>query len=128
MVNEIPVPDESGENIIYIRPRMKWGVKNRVQGTAARIQMDMNAGKPLVLVTTAAYQVALMLNNIIRWEGPALKDFKLNEAGLDDLDPDHGDAVLNAINAANKAKTSPNPKPPTATISTSDGATNTPAG
>lgn len=128
MANEIPVPDESGENIIYIRAgKMPWGIKNKVQSAAVQISVGMDGDGTQTRVTVAAYQYALMLHNIIRWEGPALKDFKLTQAGLDTLDADHGDAVLAEIQRQNPARTSPNPKSPTSSTSTSAGATSTPA-
>jgi hypothetical protein len=128
MVNEIPVPDESGENIIYIRAgKMPWGIKNKVQSAAVQIAVGADGDGAQTRVTVAAYQYALMLHNIIRWEGPALRDFRLTQAGLDTLDADHGDAVLAEIQRQNPAKTSPNVKPPTATTSTNAGAASTPA-
>jgi hypothetical protein len=128
MSNEpIAVPDESGENIIYIRAgKMPWGIKNKVQGAAVQISAGLAGNDPQTRITVAAYQAALMLHNIVRWEGPALQGFKLTQAGLDMLDPDHGDAVLTEIQRQNPARTSPNRTSPTTATSTSAGATNTP--
>ena len=108
---EIPVPDESGENIIYVRAgKMPWGIKNKVQSAAVQISVDLAGGNPRATVTTAAANAALMLHNILRWEGPALEKFSLTTAGLDTLDGDHGDAVMEAIARQNPTKKSPNPK------------------
>jgi hypothetical protein len=124
MVNEIPVPDESGQNIIYVRAGlMPWGIKNKVQSAGVRMGLD---GKPYVDVGLMSQ--ALMLRNIVRWEGPALKDFKLTPDGLDTLAGPHGDAVLAEINRQNPAATNPNGRSPTAITSTNAGATNTPVG
>ena len=113
MAEEVAVPDESGENIFYVRAgRMPWGVNNRVQGAAFQINIDMAGGKPKGVVAMAAYNAALMLHNILRWEGPALTGFTLTQAGLDTIDAGHGDAVLAEINRQNKPKASPNPKSP----------------
>lgn len=128
MTEPIAIPDESGENIIYIRAgRMPWGIKNKVQSAAVQISAGMAGDEPQTRITIAAYQAALLLHNIVRWEGPALKGFKLTAAGLDTLDADHGDAVLAAIQEQNPAKPSPNPKSPTSSTSINAGATSTPA-
>jgi hypothetical protein len=118
-VSKEPVPvTVDGENIIYIRPRMSYGVKQRVISAAAHVATDLSA-----VVDVGAYNLALLTENVVRWEGPMFAGHPCTPAEMEQLDPGDPllDAVLAEINTRNTEKetTDPNGSAP----SGSDGST-----
>lgn len=71
----VPISDGKG-NTIYIRAKMGYGIKNRVAGKAASVSTDGKSAD--VDVDVGAYQIALLVLNVLGWEGP---DFVDEETG-----------------------------------------------
>lgn len=111
-------------NVVYIRPRMNIGTKNKVQG--AMFKLDAQ-GKTLEL-DIGANLTALLQYNIIDWDGPDFRDKRgrkipctpENIALLVD-DPFFA-RVAEAIGERNKPLESPDPKSSDSSGSISDGA------
>jgi len=101
-------PDEQ-KNIIYIRPKMDYGTKQRVQGAIMHAYAGMGQealrAAPLDI---AAANIALLVHNVLSWRGPAFRDKAGAEIpcdaehieGLDDDEP-LVEAVLAEINRRN---------------------------
>lgn len=105
----VPVPDPKGSNnIIWIKARMDVETRGKVRSELAEMGTD---GKTPIIHAGAA-QLALLLHNIVRWEGPDLGLMSCTPAAIRMLDPadPHIEAVLNEIGARNTPKESPNPK------------------
>lgn len=100
-VNGQPVEVTVGENTILIRPKMDLGTKNRAMDALAQIGREK--GETELAVHLGAYQVALMVENIVAWHGPAFAGVACNAANIARLDPDEPlvELVLNEIVARN---------------------------
>lgn len=85
-VNGKPVDVTVGENTISIRPKMDLGAKNRCMDALAAIGREK--GETEMAVHLGAYQVALMVENIVAWSGPAFVGMPCNAANIIKLDPD----------------------------------------
>lgn len=115
-----------GDNTIYIKPRMDFGTKSRVQDALARISSGSStAGDTTILVTIGAQNLALMVHNIVAWDGPAFTDQQTGKlaactpANIERLDPDLPlvEAVLARISEVNL----PRGSSPNGTASTASG-------
>lgn len=111
-VSKEPVPVTlDGENIIYIRPRMSYGIRQRLLGMATHVTGQGKADFDL-----GVYNLALLTENVVRWEGPMFAGHPCTPAEMEQLDPDDLllDAVLSEINTRNMAKgdSDPNASPP----------------
>lgn len=104
----VEVQDDRG-NVVVIRKKMGFGVRNRVLSAAAK---GMTPGKSPEM-DIGAYNTALLLNNIVAWRGPDLDGVPISEAGLDDLDMALGDLVLAKITELNQSAVQTDPKEPT---------------
>lgn len=100
------------KNIIYIRPKMGYGIEQKVIGEAtkftqaAKSQNGSKAPAQTVEVNIGAYNMALLTNNILRWEGPEFSGIPCtdeNKAMLDDSDP-LVEMVLKEITERNRGK------------------------
>jgi len=100
-VNGQPVAVTLGENTIMIRPKMDFGVKNRCMDALAAIGQEN--GTADVALHIGAYQVALMVENIVGWQGPDFVGVACNAANIAKLDPDEPlvELVLQEIAARN---------------------------
>jgi hypothetical protein len=120
-VSKEPVPvnvPEDPDNTIYIKAKMDYGTKQRVQAAILRITAQ-DAGRTAdVPMDTAAYQIALLTHNVVRWEGPAFAGVACTPANIEALDPDEPllAAVLAEITARNTRAddADPNALPPSA--------------
>jgi hypothetical protein len=107
------------QDVIYIRPKMSYGVKQRLISKAAQISMSQGSiggnGKSTpnmeAAVDVGAYQLALLTFNVVRWGGPNFNGVLCIEANIERLDPDQPLVVkvLEEIEARNGSKPSPNP-------------------
>jgi hypothetical protein len=104
-ISDERVPVTVGDNTIFIRPKMSVGVKNRVIGAAAKVEgkgAEFNVG---------AYTTALLVHNVLGWEGPAFEGFKCTPENIEKLDPDESlvEAAIEEIARRNpQGKTDPN--------------------
>jgi hypothetical protein len=127
----VPIPefeagtvlDDDGQprrpNVIYIRPKMNYKTEAAVNAAALRI--DTSGASEM---HPEDYLVALLVQNIVRWEGPDFDGVPCTPSNIENLDPDepHIERVCDEIARRNKKKESPNPKsPPTANGSMSGG-------
>jgi hypothetical protein len=121
-VNDPPVPipefdagaviSDTPPNVIYIRSRMDIETRGKVSSELVKIggdnkTMEMQLGQN---------QTALLIHNIVRWEGPDFDGVPCDAAHIRTLDPNepHIEKVLREIDARNLKKVAPNPKPPIA--------------
>jgi hypothetical protein len=94
------IRDEAG-NTIWIRRKMGWGVRNRVNSAAT--QIGGTGGDMSSSVDIGAYRNALLLVNILAWDGPDLGGKPITQESLDDLDPELGERVYDRIGELNPA-------------------------
>src|SRR5687768_2881243 len=77
-VEDEPVPvylEDDPANIIYIRPRMGYGAKERVQGAIVHLQQSGGDDTDLERsFDISTYNIVLLQENIIRWQGPLFTD------------------------------------------------------
>lgn len=100
-----------GENVIYILPKMSFGIKQKAMQAMSSIS-GTDAKNVAVSLNIGAYNLALMKLNIVGWEGPAFKGLSFKPDLIEDLDPDEPlvEKVLEEINRRNtKSKDAPSP-------------------
>jgi len=98
-------------NRIYIKPRMDYGTKSAVMDTLAK--MNVANGVPETQLMFGAYSVALLVRNIVRWEGPQFEGVPCTPAIIVTLDPSEPlvELVVEEITRRNPLqRDSPNPK------------------
>lgn len=118
-----------GVNTVYIRPKMPFGVQQKVVSAMTQMRADADAMNGVdATLDWGAYNMALMRYNILGWEGPAFQDeagrpVPCTPANIERLDPDEPlvDKVLEEIQRRNTKQASPDPNSPTPTGSTVDG-------
>lgn len=113
------VISEQPPNVIYIRAKMDTDADARVKNVMVTMGDDGAVERNVGL-----YQLALLLVNIVRWEGPDLDGVPCTEANIRKLDPTepHLALVLEEIARRNKRPDGPSPKSRTASTSASAGA------
>jgi len=128
-VNDPPVPvyefdpnvviTDRAPNIIWIKARMDVETRGKVQNEMLVLGKD---NKPEIRVGENG--LALLIHNIVKWEGPDFDAVPLTRANIAKLDPNepHIAAVSDAIAEHNKAAPSPNPPSDAANTSMSGGA------
>jgi hypothetical protein len=104
--------DEDPESIIFIRPKMGYGAKKRVE--SALVHLEQGTGGRGNVETTfdlGAYNLTLLRENIVRWEGPLFVDGQGRKLPykpelLERIDPDHPllDKVLGEIQRRNMSR------------------------
>lgn len=101
---------EDPENIIFIRTKMDVGTRGRVQDAAAKVTVKSGAD-PDMAVLVGAYNVALLTENIVTWQGPAFEGVPCTPETIATLDADERlvARVLDEIGVRN-AKASNDPK------------------
>lgn len=106
-------------NVIHIRPKMDVATKAKVTSEMFTLGKD-NA----LEARLGSNELALLIHNIVRWEGPDFDGVPCDAAHIRTLDPTepHIAAVLEAIAERNK---SPKVQKASATTSTSTSATST---
>lgn len=102
--------EDDPDNKIYVRARMNYGVKARVENEMAQIAANDKTAN--VRFTVGSYQLALLRLNILAWEGPAFTGMPCTPENIDLFDPDHPliVKVLERIGEQNRKKESPDPK------------------
>ena len=112
-----------GQDAIYILPKMNVGVKNKTLSAIAKISAntmalvaggggDTESVGQEINMDMGAYNTALLINNIVSWEGPSFTDVKCTRENILKLDPDNPlvDKVLAEINERNTKKGTPDPE------------------
>lgn len=117
-----------GVNTVYIRPRMSFGVQQKVASAMLRLADADTESGVASSYDLGAYQTAMMVHNVVAWEGPAFRDERgqtvpCTPANILRLDPDEPlvKRVLQELTERNTPKASPDPNSPTPTGSTSAG-------
>lgn len=87
VVSERVAVSVDGENVIHIRGKMDLGTKNRVSGALMEIGAGEDGGVE-VSGNLAAYNMTLLEENILGWEGPAFAGIECSPANIARLDPD----------------------------------------
>jgi hypothetical protein len=123
----VSVEDEAG-NVVWIRAKMDYATKSKVQDALASMRSDTSdgpdeAGFDLHL---GRQNLVLLLNNVVGWEGPDFTDERgrpipCTPTNIKALDPDEPlvDRVLSEIQQRNMRPESPLPKSHTTDGSTS---------
>lgn len=112
------VISETPPNVIWIKARMDVETKGRVQSELISVDKQGNA-----VVQVGANSMALLIHNIVRWEGPDLGAMACTPANIRTLDPNepHIALVLEEIATRNKEREAPIPKSATAPGLRADG-------
>lgn len=104
------VPVTVGDNTIYIRPKMSAGIKAQVEDELAATGVS-GVRESVEMAGLGSYSLAILVHNIVGWEGPAFED----EAGnpipctrryieMLDLDEPLVEAVRNEIGKRNPSR------------------------
>lgn len=88
-------------DVAFIRPQMDFGTNSKVIGAAAKL-IQRNAGKSARVLrgkkktnevtqefNVGAYNIALMENNILSWQGPMFAGVACNPANISALNQKH---------------------------------------
>jgi hypothetical protein len=125
--DRVPVSVD-GANTVYIRPRMSFGIQQKVASAMLRLADADNEQGMSSSYDLGAYQTAMMTHNVVGWEGPAFRDERgqaipCTPANILRLDPDEPlvKRVLQELTERNTPKASPDPNLPTPTGSTNGG-------
>jgi len=94
-------------DVIFIRPKMDFGTKQKVIGAATKIIQGQKAkrGKDAqtVDIDVGAYNMALLTHNILGWQGPSFASVSCTPSNIAMLDQDEPlvGRVLQEINDRN---------------------------
>lgn len=124
----VAVQIDGDPNTIYIKPKMDFGTRNRVNGTATRLTQKQGETQSSAEFDMGAYNIALIIHNVVGWAGPDFENRQCVESAMMELDPDDAllEEVLKQISERNTKKedaTDPN----LSTSASSSGSTSTPA-
>ena len=113
-VSKEPVPvsvPEDPDNIIYIKAKMDYGTKQRVQQAMLQVTLGQASTPSAMPLDMGAYNIALLVHNIVRWDGPAFAGVSCTPANIERLDSDEPlvEAVLAEINRRNKGRDDSDP-------------------
>jgi hypothetical protein len=114
------VISETQPNVIYIRAKMDVATDAKVKSEL----VTMGADNKTVEMRLGENQLALLIHNIVKWDGPDLKDVPCTVANIRALDPTepHIVLVLDEIARRNARPPSPNPKSAAGSTSAKNGA------
>ena len=99
-------------DVIWIRARMSVAVQQAVQSEATSVstsRVNGRTGTPDVEIDVGVYQIALLRQNILAWQGPSFVGVPCTADAIGDLDPQEPlvERVLQEINDRNTRR-SPN--------------------
>jgi len=105
------VISDTPPNVIYIKAKMDLATDARVKSELTKIGDD----RKTMELHLGENQLALLIHNIVRWEGPDLSSIPCTPDNIRTMNPTepHLEKVLEEIAERNKRKAAPNPKPPT---------------
>lgn len=87
---DAPETPEHQKNKIFVRPKMDFGTKTKVQSAGARTTLGVvQASHGDVALDFGAYQRALFVHNVVAWSGPAFDGRPCNEANKLRLNPEN---------------------------------------
>lgn len=127
-VNDPPIPiyefdpqevvSDQPPNVIWIKPRMNVETKGKV--TSEMFTMSKDAALEARL---GSNDTALLLHNIVKWEGPDLGQIPCTPENIRNMDPTepHIAKVLEELAVRNKKKKADDPNESTASSNTSAG-------
>lgn len=128
-VTDPPVPVwefDPAETLSDVQPNVIW-IKSKMDvATAGKVQSELftfNKEGGGMEAHVGENQTALLIHNIVRWEGPDLGGVPCTPEKIRTLDPNepHIAAVLEEIAGRNKKRASPNPKLPASTNGATSG-------
>lgn len=99
-------------DVIWIRARMSVAVQQAVQSEATSVstsRVNGRTGTPDVEIDVGVYQIALLRQNILSWQGPSFVGVPCTADAIGDLDPQEPlvERVLQEISDRNTRR-SPN--------------------
>lgn len=99
-------------DVIWIRSRMSVAVQQAVQSEATSVstsRVNGRTGTPDVEIDVGVYQIALLRQNILAWQGPSFVGVPCTADAIGDLDPQEPlvERVLQEISDRNTRR-SPN--------------------
>ena len=80
-------------DVIWIRPRMSYGVQQAVMGEGVKLEQGgavprgRKAAKREVEINLGAWQSALLVHNIVAWQGPSFGVVPVSRDNILALDP-----------------------------------------
>jgi hypothetical protein len=83
-------------DVIFIRPKMDFGTRQRVIGAATKLtaakggkpKRGKKAANPEASFDVGAYQVALLVHNVLAWSGPSFVGVACTATTIEQLNPD----------------------------------------
>lgn len=77
-----------GDNKLYIKRRMDFGTKCRVEDTLTQMALK-NGEMDNIRFTLGAQKLALAIHNIVAWSGPDFVGVPCTQENIERLDPDY---------------------------------------
>ena len=89
-------------NAIVIQPTMDYGTRQRVIGAATSVKVKLSGNRKQrraakargekgdaqeAVMDVGVYQIALLVHNVIRWQGPAFDNMPCTPANIERLNP-----------------------------------------
>lgn len=107
------------KDVVYIRPKMSYGIKQQVISSAVKLVGKPGSDDAQQNIDVGAYQAALLVHNIVGWEGPSFRGVKCTEENILEMNPDDAlvEKVLDEIGKRNRKEDESDPN-----RSTPDGA------
>jgi len=118
---KVPVISDDGRHTIFIRAKMSAKVRAAVQDEMTA--RGFGTGENVEVRGIGSYRLALLLHNIVGWEGPEFAGVPCNRENIMRLDLDEPllDKVAEEIGKRNAPPESPDPNAATPTGSTDAG-------
>ena len=96
-------------DVIWIRARMSVAVQQAVQSEATSVstsRVNGRTGTPDVEIDVGVYQIALLRQNILSWQGPSFVGVPCTADAIGDLDPQEPlvERVLQEISSRNSRR------------------------
>ena len=104
------VVSDTAECVIWIKSKMDIETRGKVSSELVKMGSDNKTME----MHLGANQTALLLHNIVKWEGPGFDGVPCDPAHIRKIDPTEPlfEKVLEEIDRRNKKKVAPNPKSP----------------
>lgn len=101
-----------GTNTFYIKRRMDFGTRCRVEDTMTQMAMKNGAVESIQL-TIGAQKLALAIHNIVGWKGPDFAGVACTPENIERLDPDYplllqAQERITALNVPHRDAVDPN--------------------
>lgn len=99
-----------GSNTIWIKRRMDFGTKCRVEDMLTRMAISGTGNRTgEIQFTLGAQRLALAVHNIVAWEGPEFNGVPCDQEHIEKLDPEYPvfKAALDKITELNQPREDP---------------------